>query len=60
MKRHHDQGNFSKGQYLIRTGFRFSGSVHYHQGKTHGSIRAGMVLEELRVLYLLPKEARSR
>jgi hypothetical protein len=31
---------------------RFRGSVHYHGGK-HGSIQAGMVLEELRVLHLV-------
>jgi hypothetical protein len=31
--------------------YRFRGSVHYHHGRKHGSIQAGMVLEkELRVL----------
>ena len=33
----------------------FKGSVHYHHGKYHGSIQADMVLEELRVLHLVPQ-----
>jgi hypothetical protein len=37
--------------------YRFRGSVHYHGGK-HGSIQAGMVLEELRSLHLDPTAAR--
>jgi hypothetical protein len=35
--------------------YRFRGSIHYHQGGEHGSIQAGMGLEELRVLHLVPK-----
>ena len=35
--------------------YRFRGSVHYHHGGKHGSVQAGMVLEELRVLHLDPK-----
>ena len=31
--------------------YSFTGSVHYHHGGKHGSIQAGMVLEELRVLH---------
>ena len=36
--------------------YRFRESVHYHHGRKHGSIQAGMVLErEPRGLYLHPK-----
>jgi hypothetical protein len=40
--------------------YSFRGSVHYHHGRKHGSVQAGMALEELRVLYLDPKAARKR
>ena len=40
--------------------YRFRESVHYHYGGKHGSIQAGMALEELRVLPLALKEARMR
>jgi hypothetical protein len=43
--------------YLV---YRFRDSVHYHHGKKHSSIQADMALEEMRVLHLPPKEARSR
>ena len=39
--------------------YRFRGSVHYH-GMKYGSIHAGMVLEELTVLHLVPKANRRR
>ena len=46
---------------LLGLTYRFRGSVHYHQGRKHGSTQAGMVLErELRVLYLDLKAARRR
>jgi hypothetical protein len=52
---------------LIRTTFNWGwltgserGSVHYHQGRKHGSIQAEMVQEELRVLHLHLKAARMR
>jgi len=35
--------------------YRFRGSVHYHQGRKHGSIQAGIALEERRVLHLVLK-----
>jgi hypothetical protein len=61
VKRHHDHGNSYKGKHLIGAGLQFRGSVHYHQGRKHGSIQAGMVLEkELRVLHLDLKAARRR
>ena len=38
--------------------YSFRGSVHYHHGGKHGSIQAGIVLEEeLRVLHLDPQAA---
>ena len=40
--------------------YRFRGLVHYHHGMKHGSIQAGMALEELRVLHLDPKADRRR
>jgi hypothetical protein len=40
--------------------YRFRGSVHYHYGRKYGSIQAGMTLEKLRVLPLVPKAARRR
>lgn len=38
---------------------RFRGSVHYLYGGKHGSIQEGMALEEVRVLFLIPKELRE-
>ena len=43
----------------MRLAYRFRGSVHYH-GRKHGSLQADVVLEELRVLHLSPKAARTR
>jgi hypothetical protein len=55
IKRHHDQGNFYKGTSLQIQ--RFS---PLSSRQEHGSIQAGMVQEELRVLHLHLKETRSR
>jgi hypothetical protein len=35
--------------------YRFKGLVRYNHGQKHGSIQAGMMLEELRVLQLVLK-----
>jgi hypothetical protein len=35
--------------------YRFRDPVYYHYGGKHGSIQAGTVLEELRVLHLIQK-----
>jgi hypothetical protein len=43
----------------LKPSYRFRGSVYYQGGK-HDSIQAGMVLEELRVLHLVPKANRRR
>jgi hypothetical protein len=40
--------------------YRFRGSVHYHHGRKHGSIQAGMELKELRVLHVVAKAKRRR
>jgi hypothetical protein len=40
--------------------YSFRGSVYYHHGGKCGSMQADIVLEELRVLYLDLKAARSR
>ena len=40
--------------------YKVRGSVHYHLGRKHGSIHAGMALEELRVLHLVPMVNRRR
>jgi hypothetical protein len=40
--------------------YSFSGLIHYHQGRKHGSVQTETVLEELRVLHLDPKAARRR
>ena len=41
--------------------YRFRGSAHYHQGRKHGSVQTGMMLEkELRILHPVPKTNRRR
>jgi hypothetical protein len=37
---------------LLGLAYKFRDSVIYHHGRKHGSIQAGMVLEDLRVLHL--------
>jgi hypothetical protein len=46
-----------KDNIQLRLAYSFRGSIHYHQGRKHGSIQADMVQEELRVLYLHLKAA---
>ena len=61
VKRHHEQGNFHRGEPLIGLAYSFRGSVHYHYGRKHGSVQADMVLEkELSVLHLDAKAARRK
>lgn len=40
--------------------YEFKASVHYHKGEKHGSVQAGIVLEELRVFHLVSKATRRR
>jgi hypothetical protein len=49
-----------KANISLGLAYRFRGSVHYHQGRKYGSIQAGMVQEELKLLPLVPKAARRR
>jgi hypothetical protein len=58
VNRHHDQGNSYKGQRLIGAGLQVQSSI-IKVGE-HGSIQAGMVQEELRVLHLHLIVARRR
>ena len=51
VKRLIDQGNSYKGK-CNWNWLRASEVVHYHHGGKHGSIQAGMMLEEPRVLHL--------
>jgi len=50
--RHHDQGKSSKGPYLIGAGLHDQRFSPLSSRWEHGSIQAGMVQEELRVLHL--------
>ena len=50
MKRHHGHhGNSYKGKHLIGADLQFHRLAHYHHGGNHGSMKATMVLEKLRV-----------
>ena len=49
-----------KDNFYLGLAYRFCISVHYHHGRKHGSVQAGMVLEELRVLHLVLKANRRR
>ena len=40
--------------------YSFRGLVHYHHGGKHGSIQAGLVLEEPGILHSDSKAARKR
>jgi hypothetical protein len=42
----------------LELAYNFRGSVHYHHGRKHGTMKADMVLQkELRVLHLDPQAA---
>jgi hypothetical protein len=60
VKRHYGQGNSFRGLHLNGAGLQFKGSVHYHHGRKHDRVQAGMVLEELRVLHLVLKANKRR
>ena len=57
MNRHHDQGNSYKGQHLIGAGLQNQRFNPLLSRWEHGSIQAGLVQEELRVLRLHLKSA---
>ena len=50
------KATLTKDNIWLGLAYRFRGSVHYHQGRKHGSMQA----EELRVLLLHPKANRRR
>jgi hypothetical protein len=58
MNRHHDQGYSYKGQYLTGAGLKVQSFGSLSSRYKHGSIQAGMMLKELKVLYLIPKANR--
>jgi hypothetical protein len=60
VNRHHDQGKSYKKQHLIGAGLEVQRLSPLPSRWEHGSIQAGMVQEELRVLYLHPKAASGR
>jgi hypothetical protein len=55
--RHHDQGNSYKGQHLIGAGLQVQRFSPLSSRLGHGSMQAGMVQAELRVLHLHLKAA---
>jgi hypothetical protein len=60
VNRHHDQGKSYKKHYLIGAGLQVQRFSPLSSRWEHGSIQAGMVQEELRVLCLHPKAASGR
>jgi hypothetical protein len=56
VNRHHDQGNPYKKQHLIGAVLQVQRFSLLSSRQKHGSIQAGMVQEELRVLPLVQKQ----
>ena len=59
MNRHHDQGNSYTRQHLIGAGIQVQ-RFNPLSRQEHGSIQAGMVQEDVRVLHLHLKAASGR
>jgi hypothetical protein len=57
VKRHHDQCKSYKGQFLIGAGLQVQRFSPLSSRQEQGSVQAGMVQEELRVLCLHLKAA---
>ena len=57
MKRHHDQYKSYKGQHLIGAGLQVQRFSSLSSREEYGSVQAGIVQEELRVLHLHLKAA---
>ena len=51
VNRHHDQGKSYRGQCLIGAGLQIQWFIPLSPRQEHGSIQAGMVQEELRVVH---------
>ena len=60
VNRYHDQGKSYKKQHLLGAGLQVQRFSPLSSRWEHGSIQAGMVQEELRVLCLHPKAASGR
>jgi hypothetical protein len=60
VNRHHDQCKSYKGQHLIGAGLQVQRFSPLSSRWKHGSIQAGMMQAELRVLHLHLKAARGR
>jgi hypothetical protein len=58
--RHHDHGKSYKGQHLIGAGLKVQRFNPLSARWEHGSIQAGMVHKELRILHLHLKSASQR
>jgi hypothetical protein len=56
VNRHHDQGNSYMDNISLGLAYRFRGSSR----QEHGSIQAGMALQELRALHLVLKATSRR
>lgn len=54
------KATFIKDNIFGGLAYRLRVSVHYHQGRKHGSMQVDMVLEKVRVLRLDPKAFRRR
>jgi hypothetical protein len=52
MNRHHDQGNCYKGQHLTGAGLQVQRFSPLSSRQEHGSVQAGMMQAELRVVHL--------
>ena len=57
VNRHHDQGKSYKKQHLIGAGLQVQRFSPLSSRWEHGSVQAGMVQEDLRVLHLHLKAA---
>jgi hypothetical protein len=57
VNRHHDQGKSYKGQHIVGAGLQVQRFSPLSSRRDHGSIQAGLVQEELRVLHLHLKAA---
>ena len=55
MNKHRDQGDCYKGQHLIGAGLQVQRFSPVSSRQEYGSIQAGMLQEELRVLHLVMK-----
>jgi hypothetical protein len=49
-----------KDNIYLGLAYSFRGSVHYHHGRTHGSVQADTALEETRIQQLIPEAGRRR